>query len=150
MPIRGKGITVVYEGSVITVCDSCYSKIRKFAKIYEEKPKKTQVVRQQTQNVNKKTEVDIEIADDYYKIIKAARERLGLTTKQLADKMRVSENIIKRFEQGKLKPTIEQAKDLEKILSVKLLYTISGEETQEGGKNFELTLGDVVNIREKK
>ncbi|BDC19291.1 transcriptional regulator [Acidianus sp. HS-5] len=150
MPIRGKGITVVYEGSIITVCESCYSKIRKTAKIYEEKPKKTQAIKQQRENVNKKSEVEVEIADDYYKIIRTAREHLGLTTKQLADKMKVSENIIKRFEQGKLKPTIEQAKALEKILSVKLLYTISSEETQKGGKNFELTLGDVVNIREKK
>nr|WP_245527040.1 multiprotein bridging factor aMBF1 [Acidianus hospitalis] len=151
MPIRGKGFTVVYEGSIITVCEVCYSKIKKSAKIYEEKPKKAQIIKQQSQNINnKKPEIEVEVVDDYYKVIKSARERLGLTTKQLADKMKVSENIIKRFEQGKLKPTIEQAKELEKILSVKLLYTVSNEETQRGEKSFELTLGDIVNIREKK
>ncbi|WP_373469172.1 multiprotein bridging factor aMBF1 [Acidianus infernus] len=151
MPILGKGFTVVYEGSVITVCEACYSKIKKSAKIYEERPKKTQIIKQHSQNINnKKPEIEVEVVDDYYKVIKSARERLGLTTKQLAEKMRVSENIIKRFEQGKLKPTIEQAKELEKILSVKLLYTVPNEETQRVEKNFELTLGDIVNIREKK
>ncbi|AWR97251.1 TIGR00270 family protein [Acidianus sulfidivorans JP7] len=154
MPISDKGFTVVYEGSVITVCSSCYAKIKKHAKIYEGKVN-TRIV-DSTKNKKesiqyKNQEIEIEIVDDYYKIIKEARERMGLTTKQLAEKMKVSENIIKRFEQGKLKPTIDQAKVLEKILSIKILYS-SAQNTEDfkSQKNLDLTLGDIVNFREGK
>ncbi|ARM75892.1 multiprotein bridging factor aMBF1 [Acidianus manzaensis] len=153
MPISGKGITVVYEGSVLTICNTCYSKIKKHAKIYEEKPSPKLNIQKNipSNNTQKSQEIEIEIVDDYFKIIKEARERMGLSTKQLAEKMKVSENIIKRFEQGKLKPTIDQAKALEKILSIRILITVSQEnENSKSSKNFELTLGDIVNFREDK
>lgn len=149
-PIRGNGITVSYEGSIITVCPSCYSKIKKYAKIVNEKELKKeekQKIKKSTPKLS--TEVEFEVVDDYYKIIKEGRERLGMTQQQLAQLLKVSENVIKRFESGKLKPTIQQAKQLEKILGVKLLVPVESEEEGEEA-DFELTLGDVVNIREGK
>lgn len=152
-PIRGKEITVIYEGSVITICSSCYTKIKKYAKPYDEKKsiKLGKITEKAITIVKKSNETELEIVDDYYRIIKAAREKMGLSTKQLAEKLKVSENIIKRFEQGKLKPTIEQAKALEKILSIKLLVPVSSsEEIKLNSKNYDLTLGDIVNFRDEK
>ncbi|BBG24446.1 multiprotein bridging factor aMBF1 [Sulfuracidifex tepidarius] len=149
-PIRGKGTTVLYEGSIITVCDSCYSKIRKYSK-----PAQKQEVRKPKQFVSNafvskpkyNLSEDIEIVDDYYKLIKQARERMKMTQFQLAQKLKVSENIVKRFELGKLKPTIDQAKSIEKILGVKLIVPVENNGA-EGDREDELTLGDIVRIRE--
>ena len=151
-PLRGKGITVSYEGSIITVCPNCYNKIKKFAKIISERElrRKEELRKKIKTNAPKlSTEVELEVVDDYYKLIKEARERMGLSQQQLAQQLRVSENIIKRFESGKLKPTIQQARQLEKILGIKLLRPVESEEETEDA-DFELTLGDVVNIREGK
>jgi putative transcription factor len=149
-PIKGKGITVSFEGSIITVCPTCYAKIKKSAKITD-LPKQTQPKKSIKPAVPKiSNEVELEVVDDYYKLIKEAREKLKLTQQQLAQQLKVSENIIKRFESGKLKPTIQQAKQLEKILGIKLLIPVEegGEEEEEG--DFTLTLGDVAHIREGK
>ena len=148
-PIRGKGHTVVYEGGVVTVCDACYARIAKYAKPYrEEKVQAKNTVQHQRRP---KEEKELMVVDDYAVIIKNARERLKMTQKDLADKLKVSENIIKRFEGGKLKPTIDQARALEKILGVKLVEEVpSGGEASSRVRLDELTLGDIVNIRERK
>ncbi|BCU70598.1 multiprotein bridging factor aMBF1 [Stygiolobus caldivivus] len=149
-PIRGNGITVLFEGSIITVCPACYARIKKSAKITDlpKKPQSKKSIKPSMPKVN--NEVELEVVDDYYKLIKEARERLKLTQQQLALQLKVSENIIKRFESGKLKPTIQQAKQLEKLLGVKLLVPVEegGEEEEE--TDFNLTLGDVAHIREGK
>ena len=147
--IGDKGITVSYEGSIITVCNSCYNKIKKHAAIINNIPKKIK-----DKNIQKKQQkldnVELEIVDDYYKIIKNAREMLGMNQQELAQKLKVSENIIKRFESGKLKPTISKARQLEKILNVKLVVPVESEESNSKFSDIELTLGDVVNVREDK
>lgn len=145
--IHGKGITVNYEGSTITVCPTCYSKIKSHAKIVENKKQNNIQLRQ-----TKKTQAETiwEIVDDYPKIIREARESHGMSTKELAQKLKVQENIVKRIETGKLKPTIQLAKDLERILSIKIL--VKSEENEDSNSknvnNYELTLGDIINIRE--
>ena len=151
-PLKGKGITVSYEGSIITVCPNCYNKIKKSAKSVDQRElrKNEEAKKKIKMSMSKlSTEVELEVVDDYYKLIKEARERLGISQQQLAQQLKVSENIIKRFESGKLKPTIQQARQLEKILGIKLLQPVESEEETED-EDFELTLGDVVNIREGK
>lgn len=73
-----------------------------------------------------------------------------MSTKELAQKLKVQENIVKRIETGKLKPTIQLAKDLERILSIKILVKIdeSNDNNSNNTNNYELTLGDIINIRE--
>lgn len=75
---------------------------------------------------------------------------MGISQQQLAQKLKVSENIVKRFESGKLKPTISQARQLEKILGIKLVTPLENEESEKEFDETELTLGDVVNIKEGK
>ncbi|MEM0174011.1 MAG: multiprotein bridging factor aMBF1 [Sulfolobaceae archaeon] len=147
--LRGSGITIKYEGSIITVCNSCYSRIKKYSTIYKEKNEK--VKSNKKQSIGKSNMVqEFEIVDDYSRIIKNAREKLGMTQKDLANKLKTSENIIKRFESGKLKPTISQARELEKILGVKLVVPVEIEEVKEEAEKYETTLGDIVRIRGEK
>ncbi len=91
-----------------------------------------------------------EVVEDYAVRVRRARERLGLSQKELAQKVRVGENVIKRIEAGTLVPPIDLARRLERVLGVKLLEPVAEEYEEEGGggEEFYLTLGDVAELRE--
>jgi len=92
-----------------------------------------------------------EVVEDYAQRVRRARERLGLTQKELAVKARVGENVIKRIEAGTLVPPIDLARRLERILGVKLLEPVAEEFEEPGGggsEDFYLTLGDIAELRE--
>jgi putative transcription factor len=95
-----------------------------------------------------------EVVEDYAERVRAARQRLGMSQKELAMKVRVSENVIKRIEAGTLVPTIDLARRLERVLGVKLLEPVVEEEyasttrRSKGKEEFYLTLGDIAEIRE--
>lgn len=93
-----------------------------------------------------------EVVEDYAERVRRARERLGLTQKELAVKVKVGENVIKRIEAGTLVPPIDLAMRLERVLGVKLLEPVVEEEEEplaSGRKSeFYLTLGDIAELRE--
>ena len=65
-------------------------------------------------------EGDQEVADRYGDIIKAARERLGMTNKDLAVMINERESLIARIERNQLVPEEKIVKKLEKALNIKL------------------------------
>jgi len=94
---------------------------------------------------------NFDVVPDYAERIKRAREKLGWTTKILAEKVRERETTIKRIEAGRLKPTINLAKRLEEVLGIKLLEPILPEDI-EGFRSSKKsryipTLGEIVSIR---
>ena len=94
---------------------------------------------------------EYEVVEDYSVRIRRARERLGWSRKVLAEKVRVSENVIRRIEDGSLMPTIDLARRLEKVLGIKLLEPVVDEyyESSTSKRRYEeLTLGDIAEIRE--
>jgi|BEDMetMinimDraft_2_1075160.scaffolds.fasta_scaffold00137_15 putative transcription factor len=149
-------IPVAIEGSTLRICGRCYAKVKRTAKVVKEESIQSrkpphQEVRPRSVGLKRNEkrsssgEIELEVTDDYHKVIREARERLGMNTKELAERLRVQENVIKRFESGKLRPTIQQAKQLERVLKVKLLVPTEVGEAER--REEELTLGDVVNIR---
>ena len=66
-------------------------------------------------------EKENEILLDYGKIIMNARVKLGLTPKQLSEKINEKKSLIIKLESEKIIPTIELAKKIEKVLNVKIL-----------------------------
>lgn len=149
---------VFVEGAKLVLCPSCYSKISK--KLTSE-PLKTQQNVKKVASLNAQRSVkpresireDYEVVSDFAVRVRNARETLGWSQKVLAEAVRENENVIKRIESGRLVPTIELARRLEKVLNIKLLepvvesgdYLITSKKVPD-----ELTLGDVVNIKEKK
>jgi len=96
-----------------------------------------------------------EVVEDYAERVRTARQRLGMSQRELALKVRVSENVIKRIEAGTLVPTIDLARRLERVLGVKLLepvveeeYTSTTSRSRGRREEFYLTLGDIAEIRE--
>ncbi|MFZ5500951.1 MAG: helix-turn-helix domain-containing protein, partial [Candidatus Micrarchaeota archaeon] len=65
-----------------------------------------------------------EIIEGYGKIIRAAREKAGIPTSVVAERIKEKENYIKAIEQGRFMPTIEVARKLEKELNIKLVEKV--------------------------
>ncbi|MEM1644488.1 MAG: multiprotein bridging factor aMBF1 [Ignisphaera sp.] len=90
----------------------------------------------------------LELVEDFAERIRRAREALGWDQKALALKLKVSENIIKRIESGRLRPPNDLAKKLEEVLNIKLLVPAI-EDVIEGKSKADkyVTLGEIVTIR---
>lgn len=164
-PIKGRPREVIIDGAKLLACESCYRRVAERVRLKaealpgspSEKPAtKKQQPKPPLNKPNQKSavsqKIELEVIDDYPEVIRRARERLGWTTQALANRVMESENVIKRIEQGKLRPTIELAKKLERVLGVKLLQPVSLEDEGPVVENFkgELTLGDLASIKEKK
>lgn len=133
--------------SKLRVCESC----KKLGnEIKQEIPKKQNIIKQQTKKIEiKRKEPEINIREDYASVIRKARESLGMTQDMLASLIGEKLSTFKKIESGKLKPTIETAKKLEKVLKISLLETQKFEERIEAtAKKLGLTLGDIVEIEE--
>lgn len=160
--IKGEPIVIEIEGTVLTVCEECRKKYvsktvkvistgSTTGKVYTKEGPKGTTYRVMTKTQQKRVRVEqLEIVENYAEIIRSAREKLGLSREILAKLLGVKESIVRRIEEGQLMPDIELAKKLEKILGVKLIttteeYPIS---IQQSSK-FELTLGDIVEIRKR-
>lgn len=144
-PITGKPTKVWIEGAQLTVCHRCtrYGSIVKPAiKRVSHQPPKRRELRLESE--------DKVLVDNYNVLIRQARESMGLTQADLARLISEKESIIRRLESGRMAPTLELAKKLEKALKVKLYEEVRQEQEVPRPQSLELTLGDVAVIRERK
>ncbi|HDJ83577.1 MAG TPA: TIGR00270 family protein [Desulfurococcaceae archaeon] len=162
---RRQAVKISLEGAVLLVCPSCANRVRSrrqqevspsSLKPSAKKPSPT-VTRPTIQRAKRKPALSpklletYEVVPDFAERIRRARNRLGWSTKILAEKVGEPESVIKRIEDGRLTPTIDMALRLEKVLRIKLLQPIV-EDYEDlskylGKPSSELTLGDIVNIR---
>jgi len=89
------------------------------------------------------------LVSNYNVLIRQARENMGLTQADLAALIGEKESIVRRLESGRMAPTLELAKKLEKVLKVKLYEEVRQEQEPPKPQKFQLTLGDVVVIKER-
>ena len=85
------------------------------------------------------------------KIIRDARDRLGLTTAVVAERINEKHGYLERVERGELAPTLALAKKLEKELGIKLVEKVTSSITPTLSKQkfSEPTLGDLIDEGEK-
>jgi len=152
-PIRGKGFRIMIMGAILTVCSECakygtpiYSQSKSRRRMgYVTPPPKTKSSR------SRLMDEDVEIVEDYAERIRAAREALGWTKEILAERVKEKVSVIRRIESGAMIPPISLARKLESVLRIKLLEpTIHITPPKQSYKNFELTLGDIAEIKFKK
>lgn len=89
---------------------------------------------------------DLEVVENYAYLVRTAREKLGLTAAELAARIKEKESVVKRVESGRLRPTIELARKLERALGVKLLEKTS--EGEEAARNDEIEIDVAVTLGE--
>jgi len=143
-PIIGKPVRVWIEGSQLAVCPYCSR--------YGSVVKPRVVTRPQQVTKRKKPSMNFEstaLVSNYNVLIRQARENMGLTQADLAALIGEKESIVRRLESGRMAPTLELAKKLEKVLKVKLYEEVRQEQEPPKPQKFQLTLGDVVVIKER-
>jgi putative transcription factor len=135
------------EGAVLDVCEEC----ARFGEIIA-RPRKVDLTplpkQQQLPQVPKRKEIIEQIMPDYAEKIKKAREKLGLTQEEFSKKLNERWSVMQKMESGEMKPSIEQARKLEKALKIELVEQF-GEEGEiplgeAGRKEAGFTLGDFI------
>ncbi len=137
--------SAIVEGARLSVCERCVSYGRELA------PKAAAFGRKTAS----RPPAELEVIEDYGKIVVQARERAGMSRQGLARKLFVFESVLSRVEEGKLKPSVELSKKLEESLGITLLEERKPEQgrvetiRQERHQGRGLTLADVVSIKKK-
>jgi len=160
--IWGKGQKVLIEGAKIIVCESC----AQYGKKIPSKPETSTSFQKKTYTrkitgTNKKPikkeenllETPYEIISNYATRIKNLRNEKNLTQEQFAKKLHEKESLIKRIEGGKVEPTIELAKKIEKLFNIQLFQ--QKDEPIVDYKHYlkkstGSSLGDIAFIKKKK
>jgi len=165
IPLRAS-IEVKIEGAIMRLCPSCYARYSMGKGKPKGEPQTTLQPKQQTiqkpqarqqRGSAKKEKIErYEVVKDYADRIRMAREAMGLSTRDLANLIKESENIVKRIESGRLTPTIDLARRIENALKIQLVVPSVDQELEElGGKTperpgkLDITLGDVIQLKKK-
>ncbi|MEM4969860.1 MAG: multiprotein bridging factor aMBF1 [Sulfolobales archaeon] len=163
IPLRAS-VEVKIEGAIMRLCPSCYARYtmgrasrarqddRARIQMSVQKPQlsagSSHQLRQKRERIER-----YEIVKDYSERIRSAREAMGLSTKDLANMIRESENIVKRIESGRLVPPIDLARRIENVLKIQLVVPSVDQELEEGKTqrqvSTDLTLGDIIQIRKR-
>ncbi len=169
---RAASFTVKIERSVLTLCPQCYShySTRNVGSSHSSRSEKTQAAASmhrssaqkevrssfsrrtpRTSSVTARDVAMYDIVDNYPELVRKGRERMGLSIRDLAQRVRESENVIKRIELGRLKPPLDLARRLEDVLKVKLIVRSIEDDINlaTSPRADEVTLGDIVNIKTK-
>ena len=128
------------EGALLNVCAKCAS----FGVLLEDKKGE---IRETI--YNEPEIIEILIPDFDYQV-KTKREILGLSQKQLAFEINEKESVIHLIEVGKLKPSIDTARKLEKFLKIVLLAREQENyDPKIDFKNKSLTIGDLIKLKDE-
>lgn len=123
------------EGTVYKVCSSCAS----FGEPVREVVKRKQSPRRQE---------DVRVRDDAASVLRKARG--SEKQKEFSQRLGVKESQLHAWESGSRKPTIEQARTLEKRLGVSLVEAVEEFEAMKpmsASSDSGLTIGDMLKRR---
>lgn len=128
-------VLALVENSEMKVCSDC----AKFGKVLRE----IKEVEKEEKKVDEEEFVE-GIVEDYSKLIKDKREKMGLKQEELAKKLNLKESIIHKIEIGDLEPSIELSKRLENFLRIKLITEYNIKYKKIGVNDRVMTLGDLI------
>jgi putative transcription factor len=156
--IVGRPARSLVEGATLIVCQQCSSLGKELPGFPERKVGKARVgsvpshTRTPIESLPKAIE-ESDLVEDYQRVVKEGREKMGLSQTDLAFKAKEKLTVIQKIELGKILPTMRLTKELEHILRVKLLAPREDLEVttvpirQVGPR--ELTLGDIALVRHR-
>ncbi len=135
---------VLIEGAVLNVCSVCARDGKEITSHFQH---------QQRGSTTPRTTTELDIVDNYGRIIKSRRKEMGLTLKEAARQLNEKEGYLDMIEAERTLPSIRTARKLEKFYGVKLIVERVVEAQPQTkvaeGQPPALTLGDVV-VFEKK
>jgi len=135
------------EGSVLLTCLSC----AKHGLIVEG-PIETKKISNKDIKQNKligKEETIEGVVPDFPQKIKQAREKKGLQQDELAKQLAIKESIIHKLESGKLEPSLDIAKKLERFFKIRLVQPYVNDYKYQKQNTASFTIGDLLTKNEK-
>jgi len=139
--IRRANRKVLLEGAWINVCDICAKEIDIKESIKTDK----KIEKKKTQ---KKIEIYEEFIDErFHEKLRKYRESKNLKQEEMARLLGIKESLYKSLEEGRIKPSIELAKKIEKIIGEKIIVQERMSENIDR-KEFKLTVADVIEFEE--
>jgi len=154
-----KAKRVFLEGSLLMLCPKC-SKFGQetVEKDEEEEEKKFTPTRRPAPYTGKgkigkagggiDTE-EIELAEDYHKIISKARNDQGLTQEELGKKINERKSVIAKLESKQLRPNDRLRKKLERALNIELMEKVKAVGLNVREQKKILTIGDMIKLNKK-
>ena len=125
------------EGSMVDVCERC----SKFGEVLW----KIKNIKSELKTKNDEFENQEIIVDNYDKIIRREREKIGLKQDELARKLNEKESLIQKIENKHIIPSLKVSRKLEKFFGMKLVENISNDKIEiKKTEMKEFTIGDVI------
>ena len=134
-------VTADIERVEMKVCPNCarFGTIKKKADHHFVSPKKMHL------------EPTFRITDHFASILRQIRERQKLSQEDFARFLQEKESIVAKWEQGRMQPSVEVARRLEKILGVSLVIEDLDQsfEKEKPARADGFTLGDFIKVRKR-
>lgn len=141
---RESAFKAVIEGTEMNVCRNCSG----FGRIVAEA--KRSIVKKPKRLNPETVEVTVRmIVPNYSQLIRNEREKLGLSQKEFAIRIKEKDSLIHNIETKKFEPSIKLAEKIERFLKIKLIEEYK--EKKEGlqkVKSGEFTIGDFIKVKE--
>ena len=161
------GVPIIVEiaGHRATTCPSCARRIRgeqlklleKATQPITKLPKKMEKIRKKVKARPKIAESQLEeyeLVEDFGTRIKRAREELGLKIEHIAKAINIKTSTLSKIEAGKIVPSYDVARSLEKVLDIRIItrgsYEVSTTGLEKSGPPPSITLGELANLKDKK
>ncbi len=151
----GPAFKVRVEGAKMLVCNSC----QKLGQAYQDEapvmpqrrtPSSVRVFKSQRKAPELPREMEeLEVAEDYSKLVRRKRMMLGLSQEELAQRVKEKLSVIQKIETGKVAPDTKLCRELEHELKVKLLIPSKEVIAPKTAAPAEVTLGDIIHVRGK-
>lgn len=135
---------VKIDGAKLSTCSECAELGEVMGEVRKEKPSKNPGTESNDYSGTKKKKV---LLKDLGKKIREAREEREWKIKELADRLKEKTSVIRRVENGDLKPSNDLVGKFERELNLDLYEEIKYENSSGGSESNGLTIGDVVDIK---
>lgn len=141
-PIRAQ---ILLEGAKLLACGRCM-RSGKILHMFREDAGEGEPLRPVSRKPPASAGTDEEIVENWGAIIRKARQKRGLTIDQLASQVMEKANYMHAIESGRIMPTLDTAKKLEKELKITLIERPeAGPSAASSAKSFkEPTLEDML------
>jgi putative transcription factor len=140
----GSLVNADVEGVELKVCQKCtkYGKVKKSFSS-QNSPYKKSFKRQEGPA--------LKIVGNYSSLIRTAREQKGMKQEDFAKFLNERESVVSKWEQGILKPRIDIARKIGRVLHINLIQKEAEKKPfeQEKSKADGMTLGDFIKVRKR-
>lgn len=141
----GELVTADVEGVELQVCRGCskYGTVRRRTLSDEGRFSRPAV--------SMREESEFKVVGNFSSLLRESRERRKMTQEEFAKFLQERESIVAKWENGTVKPFVDVARRLEKLLGVKLVEKdeVAEIKIERAGRSDELTLGDFMKVRKR-